>query len=120
MEMSFRWYGHEDPVTLKNIRQIPGMKGIVTAVYDIPVGQSWPLERIEKILGALYLYNLKATDMSKAKPDFIVTASALQKAFEDDETKASVTYINKIVEVTGKIASVKPARKQDSIDFPYN
>ena len=49
MEMSFRWYGHDDPVTLKNIRQIPGMKGIVTAVYDIPVGQSWPLERIEKL-----------------------------------------------------------------------
>ena len=61
------------------------------------------------ILAALYFYNLKATDMSKAKPDFIVTASALQKAFEDDETKASVTYINKILEVTGKIASVKPA-----------
>jgi hypothetical protein len=64
---------------------------------------------IAAILAALYLYNLKATDMSKAKPDFIITASALQKAFEDDETKASVTYINKIVEVTGKIASVKPA-----------
>ena len=47
--------------------------------------------------------------MSKAKPDFIVTASALQKDFEDDETKASVIYINKILEVTGKIASVKPA-----------
>jgi hypothetical protein len=61
------------------------------------------------ILAALYFYNLKATDMSKAKPDFLVTASALQKAFEDDETKASVSYINKILEVTGIIASVKPA-----------
>jgi hypothetical protein len=61
------------------------------------------------ILAALYYYNLKATDMSKAKPDFIITASALQKAFEDDETKASVSYINKILEVTGNIATVKPA-----------
>jgi hypothetical protein len=61
------------------------------------------------ILAALYFYNLKSTDMAKAKPDFILTASSLQKAFEDDETKASVTYINKIVEITGKIASVKPA-----------
>ncbi len=61
------------------------------------------------ILAALYYYNLKATDMSKAKPDFILTASALQKAFEDDETKASGIYINKIVEVTGNIALVKPA-----------
>jgi hypothetical protein len=61
------------------------------------------------ILAALYFYNLKATDMSKAKPDFILTASALQKAFEDDETKASLSYINKILEVTGNIASVKQA-----------
>ena len=60
------------------------------------------------ILAALYYYNLKATDMSKAKPDFILTASALQKAFEDDEAKASVIYINKIVEVTGNFV-VKPA-----------
>jgi hypothetical protein len=64
---------------------------------------------LSAILAALYYYNLKATDMSKAKPDFILPASALQKAFEDDETKASVIYINKIVEVTGNIASVKPA-----------
>lgn len=61
------------------------------------------------ILAALYMYNLKNTDMAKAKPDFIVTASALQKAFEDDETTASTMYINKILEVTGNIASVKPA-----------
>ena len=64
---------------------------------------------IAGILIALYYYNLKASDMSKAKPDFKITASALQKAFEDDETKASATYINKILEVTGKISSIKPA-----------
>jgi hypothetical protein len=64
---------------------------------------------LSAILAALYFYNLKITDMAKAKPDFIVTASSLEKAFEDDETKASVTYINKILEVSGKIASVKPA-----------
>ena len=61
------------------------------------------------ILAALYLFNLKHTDMSKAKPDFVITASALQKAFEDDETAASTRYINKIIEVTGTIGSTKPA-----------
>jgi hypothetical protein len=64
---------------------------------------------LSAILAALYLYNLKKTDMAKAKPDFVITASALQKAFEDDETAASTKYINKILEVTGTIASVKPA-----------
>ena len=33
MKMSFRWYGPDDPVTLQNIRQIPNMQAIVTAVY---------------------------------------------------------------------------------------
>jgi hypothetical protein len=47
---------------------------------------------LSAILAALYMYNLKATDMSKAKPDFIISASALQKAFEDDETAASTRY----------------------------
>ena len=66
---------------------------------------------IAAILAALYFYNLKSTDMAKARPDFIVTASALQKAFENDETKASLSYINKIVEVTGTISSVKHGEK---------
>ena len=39
MKLSFRWYGGDDKVTLENIRQIPGMQSIVTAVYDVPVGR---------------------------------------------------------------------------------
>ena len=46
MKMTFRWYGDGDPVTLDNIRQIPGVTGIVSAIYDVPVGEVWPLEKI--------------------------------------------------------------------------
>lgn len=46
MKLSFRWYGAEDKVTLQNIRQIPGMHSIVTAVYDVPVGAVWSRESI--------------------------------------------------------------------------
>ena len=46
MKMSFRWYGSDDKVTLENIRQIPGMQAIVTAVYDVPVGEVWSRESI--------------------------------------------------------------------------
>src|SRR5699024_2924948 len=46
MEMSFRWYGEDDPVTLEQIRQIPGMAGIVSAIYDIPAGAVWPYGKI--------------------------------------------------------------------------
>ncbi len=46
MKLSFRWYGDDDKVTLQNIRQIPGMSSIVTAVYDVPVGEIWSRETI--------------------------------------------------------------------------
>lgn len=39
MKMTFRWYGEDDPITLEKIRQIPGVTAIVTAIYDIPVGE---------------------------------------------------------------------------------
>lgn len=44
--MSFRWFGDSDPVSLQYIRQIPGMHGIVSAIYDVPVGEVWPMDRI--------------------------------------------------------------------------
>ena len=47
--MTFRWYGKDDPVTLEKIRQIPGVTGIVSAIYDIHVGEVWPLERITEL-----------------------------------------------------------------------
>jgi mannonate dehydratase len=46
MKMAFRWYGADDPVSLENIRQIPEISGIVSAIYDIPVGEIWPASRI--------------------------------------------------------------------------
>jgi len=46
MKLTFRWYGEDDPVKLENIRQIPGMTGVVSAIYDIPVGETWPLDKI--------------------------------------------------------------------------
>ena len=49
MKMTFRWYGKDDKVTLEEIRQIPGMKGIVSAIYDIPVGEVWSREKIHEL-----------------------------------------------------------------------
>ena len=59
------------------------------------------------ILAALYIYNQKQPDTAKARPDFTITAVQLQKDFEDNEKKASSMYIDKILEVSGTIASIK-------------
>lgn len=49
MKMSFRWYGDSDPVSLAYIRQIPGMRSVVSAVYDVKPGEVWPEEAIEHL-----------------------------------------------------------------------
>jgi len=59
MEMSFRWYGNDDPVTLEQIKQIPGMKGIVTAIYDIPAGEIWPYEKIKFLKNTISEWGLR-------------------------------------------------------------
>ena len=47
MKLSFRWYGDTDPVSLKYISQIPGMRSIVSAVYDVKPGEVWPEEALK-------------------------------------------------------------------------
>jgi mannonate dehydratase len=49
MKMTFRWFGKQDAVSLEQIRQIPGVTGVVSALYDIPVGEVWPREEIEQL-----------------------------------------------------------------------
>ncbi len=49
MKLTFRHYGDGDPVTLEQIRQIPQMSGIVSAVYDVRPGEVWSEESIKAI-----------------------------------------------------------------------
>ena len=49
MKMTFRWYGEKDCIPLNYIKQIQGMTGVVTAVYDVPVGDVWPLESLMRL-----------------------------------------------------------------------
>ena len=59
MKITFRWYGEKDPVTLDHIRQIPAMTGIVSAVYDVPAGEVWPEESINRIKTAANSHGLE-------------------------------------------------------------
>lgn len=49
MRLSFRWYGKDDPVKIEYIKQIPTMDSIVTAIYDVPVGEVWSMEKINEL-----------------------------------------------------------------------
>ena len=49
MKMTFRWYGESDCIPLSYIKQIPNLSGVVTAVYDVPVGEVWPCDKIARL-----------------------------------------------------------------------
>ncbi|MCB5954208.1 mannonate dehydratase [Enterococcus sp. CWB-B31] len=50
MEMTFRWYGSSaDKIKLQEIKQIPGVQGIVGTLFEIPAGEIWPKAQIAQL-----------------------------------------------------------------------
>ena len=49
MKMTFRWFGNADPIPLAHVRQIPGVRGIVSALYDVPVGDTWTVDQLTRL-----------------------------------------------------------------------
>ena len=49
MKLSFRWYGkNNDSISLQDIRQIPGITGIVWSLHDVAAGELWDDLRIQQ------------------------------------------------------------------------
>ena len=62
MEMGFRWYGSQnDQIHLADIRQIPGVRQVVGALFDIPVGEVWPEDQIIRLKHQIEAAGLKFT-----------------------------------------------------------
>jgi len=52
MKMTFRWFGeHSDTIKLKQIRQIPGMTGIMGFLDTKAAGEVWAEEEIQAYIG---------------------------------------------------------------------
>ncbi|MGX7352754.1 mannonate dehydratase [Enterococcus canis] len=49
MKWGFRWYGESDPIPLQNVRQIPGMNGIVGTLLNKLPGDVWEVNEIQDL-----------------------------------------------------------------------
>ncbi|MBR4825959.1 MAG: mannonate dehydratase, partial [Spirochaetaceae bacterium] len=50
MEMTFRWFGSKyDSITLEQIRQIPGVHGVITTLYGSNPGEAWAQEEVNAL-----------------------------------------------------------------------
>jgi len=51
MKMTLRWFGSgHDTVSLNQIRQIPGVVGVITTLYDTKPGEVWTREAIREMI----------------------------------------------------------------------
>ena len=57
MQMTFRWYGEgNDRIKLSDIKQIPGVEGIVWALHDKMPGEVWQPDEIKTVMDQLHEY----------------------------------------------------------------
>ena len=47
MKFGMRWFGaQDDPIPLEYIRQVPNVTHVIGALFDVPVGEVWPMDKI--------------------------------------------------------------------------
>lgn len=70
MKMSLRWFGKgHDSVSLEQIRQIPGVGGVIPTLYDTVPGDEWKLEDIQSLKkdvedAGLKIYGIESVNVS--------------------------------------------------------
>ncbi|HEX6558440.1 MAG TPA: mannonate dehydratase [Longimicrobiales bacterium] len=59
MKPALRWFGPDDPVRLEQLRQVPGVESVVSAIYDVPVGDPWTHTRVARLQEQIELAGLR-------------------------------------------------------------
>lgn len=86
MQMTFRWYGEgNDSVTLDQIKQIPGVDGIVWALHDKMPGEIWEKEEIAAVKKQLdeYGFNLDVVESVNVHDDIKTAGPDQDKYIEN-------------------------------------
>lgn len=86
MQMTFRWYGEgNDTVTLDQIRQIPGVEGIVWALHDKQPGEVWQKEEIAVVAEQIkaYGFNMDVVESVNVHDDIKIGLESRGKYIEN-------------------------------------
>lgn len=59
MEWGFRWYGEGDSIPLQNVKQIPGINGVVGTLLNKLPGDVWEIEEIQALKASVEAGDLK-------------------------------------------------------------
>ena len=60
MEMTLRWFGKKyDSVSLKDIRQIPGVSGVISTLYNKMPGEIWCENEVKELKNEIESNGLK-------------------------------------------------------------
>lgn len=60
MDMTLRWYGKDlDSVSLEQIRQIPGVTGVISSLHKVPCGVAWTYEQVKELKDEVEASGLK-------------------------------------------------------------
>ncbi len=85
MQMTIRWFGSEkDTVTLEQIKQIPGVVGVVPALHALPAGEAWPLSMV--------------MDMKKEIEDAGLTMECIESVNIHEDIKIGLPTRDKYIE----------------------
>ncbi len=61
MKMTLRYYGPNDVIPLQYIRQIPGVKGVISTLYDTKPGEAWTREAVHGLKTYIEDHGLELT-----------------------------------------------------------
>ena len=86
MQMTFRWYGEgNDKISLQDIKQIPGVTGVVWALHDKMPGEIWSEEEIAKVKAQCdkYGFNIDVVESVNVHDDIKIGLPTRDKYIEN-------------------------------------
>ena len=89
MKMTFRWYGEgNDRIKLSDIKQIPGVEGIVWALHHKMPGEIWEEEEIAEVKRQLdeYGFNMDVVESVNVHDDIKIGLPTRDKYIENYKT----------------------------------